>query len=329
MNNISAVRYLLAFSVVIAHVGELMGFTVYWPIPSYIAVGGFFSLSGYLVFASYERRPELSNFLRSRARRIMPSYIFIVLLCATFLFIVSSSGPKAYFASSQWWRYVGANLCFLNFLQPTLPGVFDNHLHTAVNGSLWTMKIEWMLYLSIPIVAWICRRWNFKRTRIAVAIYLLSVAYRIIFVKLFELTGNDMYLMLSRQVFGQLAFFYTGVWIHSRFDLFNNYRHPIALISLLLVFAKDYIPYYNYLLEPAVVTFLVIYACTTGRWGTWIPRKGNCSYEIYLSHFPIIQLGICCGLTSLGFWPSLLIVVLVTSLFSYLLSLVAGHWQSK
>lgn len=325
MNNISAVRYLLALSVVIAHVGELMGFTVYWPIPSYVAVGGFFSLSGYLVFASYERRPVLSDFLRSRARRIMPSYLSIVLLCAAFLFMVSSFDAKTYFTSSQWWRYLAANLCFLNFLQPTLPGVFDNHLHTAVNGSLWTMKIEWMLYLSIPIVAWISHRWGFKRIRMAIVIYILSVAYRIFFVKLFEHTGNDIYLMLSRQVFGQLAFFYTGVWIYFRFDLFRTYRHQIAAISLMLLLAKDYIPYYNYTLEPAVISLLVIYACTTGHWGTWVPRKGNCSYEIYLSHFPVIQLGICFGLPSFGFWPSFLMVILVTSVFSYLLLRVTSN----
>lgn len=325
MNNISAVRYLLALSVVIAHVGELMGFAVHWPIPSYIAVGGFFSLSGYLVFASYERRPALFDFLRSRARRIMPSYILIVLLCAVFLFPVSSFEPETYFTSSKWWSYVTANLCFLNFLQPTLPGIFENHLHMAVNGSLWTMKIEWMLYLSIPIVVWISHRWNLKRTRMTIAIYILSVAYRILFVKLFEQTENEIYLMLSRQFFGQLAFFYTGVWIYFRFDLFKTYRHQIAIIALILLLVKGYIPYYSYILEPAVISLLVIYACTTGHWGTWIPRKGNCSYEIYLSHFPIIQLGIHFGLPSLGFWPSFIVVILVTSIFSYLLLRVTSN----
>ena len=94
MNNISAVRYILASSVILSHVAELMGFqssfVSHWPIPSYIAVGGFFALSGYLIFGSYERRPVVTDFLRRRARRIMPAYISIVLMCAVGMVFVSS-----------------------------------------------------------------------------------------------------------------------------------------------------------------------------------------------------------------------------------------------
>ena len=101
MNNISAVRYILAFSVIIAHVGELMGFSVCWPIPSYVAVGGFFSLSGFLIFGSYERHPLLVDFLRRRASRIMPPYITVVLVCAFGMVFVSSLPAVQYFTSSS------------------------------------------------------------------------------------------------------------------------------------------------------------------------------------------------------------------------------------
>ena len=312
MNNISAVRYVLAFSVIIAHVSELMGFNTYWPIQSYVAVGGFFALSGFLIFGSYERHPSLIDFLRRRARRIMPPYISVVLVCAIGMVFLSSLTSVEYFTSPEWWHYLVANLSFLNFLCPTLPGVFQQYAEPAINGSLWTMKIEWMLYLSVPIVVWICSKWQFNRSRMAIVIYLFSLAYRLIFVWLYEHTGNEIYMILSRQVFGQLAFFYTGVWVYAQYHLFHSYRHQIGVVCLLLFLTSNYIPYYSYIFEPAVISLLVIYACTTGRWGTWVPTKGNISYEMYLWHCPIIQCCVYFGLPSLGFMPCLLIATTIT-----------------
>lgn len=320
MNNISAVRYILAFSVIIAHVGELMGFDVHWPIPSYVAVGGFFALSGYLIFGSYERHPSLTDFLRRRAQRIMPPYVKIVLICAIAMVFISTLSPVEYFTSGGWWRYLLANLTFLNFLEPTLPGVFYSYAEPAVNGSLWTMKVEWMLYLSVPLVAWICHRWRWQRTHMAIGIYLFSIIYRLMFVWLHQRTGNEIYLILSRQVFGQLAFFYTGVWVYANYELFRTHRHLIAGVCLVLFLLAEYIPYYNFVFEPAVISLLVVYACTTGRWGTWVPVKGNISYEMYLCHFPIIQSAIYFGLSDWGFWPCLLVTSALTMIVAKLIS---------
>ena len=326
MNNISAVRYILAFSVIIAHVGELMGFTnafvfLHWPIPSYAAVGGFFALSGYLVYGSYERHPVLIDYLRRRARRILPPYVKVVILSAIGLSAISSLPWMDYFTSPEWWRYVVANLSFLNFLAPSLPGVFEGHLHTAVNGSLWTMKIEVMLYLTIPLAVWLCTRLNCKTSRMAIIVYALSVGYRLLFTWLYIRTGQEIYAILSRQFFGQLAFFFTGVWLYASYQTFQRYRHSIALVALSLFLFSAYIPYYSIVFEPVVISLLTLYACIVGRWGSWIPVKNNVSYEMYLIHFPLIQLGIHFGLPALGYLPCLLIITAISALSAYLIKI--------
>ena len=85
-------------------------------------------------------------------RRILPPYWATVVLFAILLGFCSASPD--YFLSGQFWKYLIANLCFVNFVEPALPGVFDGMEVTAVNGSLWTMKVEWMLYLSMPFASY-------------------------------------------------------------------------------------------------------------------------------------------------------------------------------
>ena len=50
-------------------------------------------------------------------------------------------------------RYLGWNLAFLNFMEPALPGVFEANRFTEINGALWTLKIEVMFYLVLPLLA--------------------------------------------------------------------------------------------------------------------------------------------------------------------------------
>lgn len=80
--------------------------------------------------------------------------MLIVVACAAGLVFASDLTPAQYFTDSGLIKYLAANLSFLNFLHPTLPGVFQGQefVNPAVNGSLWTMKIEWALYLSVPLI---------------------------------------------------------------------------------------------------------------------------------------------------------------------------------
>lgn len=55
-NNMGVVRYVMAFSVLIAHFAIQTGADdVWWPISSYNAVGGFFAISGFLLVGNYLR----------------------------------------------------------------------------------------------------------------------------------------------------------------------------------------------------------------------------------------------------------------------------------
>lgn len=72
-------------------------------------------------------------------------------------------------------KYVVANLAFLNFVHPTLPGVFEGNKIHEVDGALWTLKIEVMFYATVPIIAYLFRR--FGRFSVLVTLYFVSAAY--------------------------------------------------------------------------------------------------------------------------------------------------------
>ncbi|MBD5408152.1 MAG: acyltransferase [Treponema sp.] len=114
-----------------------------------MAVDVFFILSGFWVTLSYLKSSSAKGYALKRIRWIFPQYAATVVLCAVLLASFSSLELRAYFSSSGFWKYLAANLCTLNFLHPSLPGVFGD---VAVNGSLWTIKIELAFYVLLPAV---------------------------------------------------------------------------------------------------------------------------------------------------------------------------------
>ena len=292
-NSMGLVRYYLAFAVVVAHFNVVFGTDLWWPTDSYNAVGGFFALSGFLIYPSYLKSRSTRDYLLRRARRILPPYVFIVLLCAFSLVAVSTLPAREYFFNIQWVRYLVSNLTFLNFLGPELPGVFQNLPVKAVDGSLWTMKIEVLLYLSVPLAA-ACLQFVHKRVRwfgplgMCAVIYLLSAAYRWIFTDLYLTTGKEIYTILSRQFFGQLMYFYGGVAVYFIYDKFKVYRHYVFVGCMLVVLLSDFMPHYFYRIcvSPVIATCIVLYFSTFNIASVF--NRNNISYDIYLYHFPVI-----------------------------------------
>lgn len=87
----------------------------------------------------------------------MPAYSLTILLCALIGLFLTSLSCREYLTSSSLYTYLICNLLTFNFLSPDLPGVFDTNPLQAMNGSLWTIKVEFMLYIIIPIIYWLLK----------------------------------------------------------------------------------------------------------------------------------------------------------------------------
>lgn len=324
-NNMNLVRYYLALCILMSHFSWIAGADIFQLPRIFGGAGSFFALSGFLMFPSYEKRPDPKRFLSRRARRIFPPYFLIVIVAAIGLSLISTLPLSAYFLDPGFWKYVGANLCFLNFLHPDLPGVFDSapNITASVNGALWTMKGEVLCYLSVPLVyKAISRSRRFCRNTLAVTVAVCAVLYVICT----RMNGGSMD-VLGKQ-FNVFMLFFLGALINLELPLFLKYRRYILVFNILFLGADyfsflEYIPVletcYDVALSPLVTGSMVIICCLTGRWGWFLARHDAVSYDIYLFHWPVIQLLVYSGfVASAGAYPALLTAIGATVCLAFL-----------
>jgi peptidoglycan/LPS O-acetylase OafA/YrhL len=215
-------------------------------------------------------------------------------------------GEKAEFSDAI--SYLASNLVFANFLQPDMGGLLADLHNQAINPSLWTLKIEVMFYLLVPIIFWAVKRFGLISLTF---IYLSSTAY-------FLLTHGHSD-MIAKQLPSQLRFFVIGIYLYSHPIILHyaksNARDKldgaivvfIGCLLLLICSLRSFLlfaPLYPIFLGSAI--FVLAFRAPT------LPIKNDISYGVYLIHAPLIQLSLLLGFyqDSLLFLLMLVVVVL-------------------
>jgi peptidoglycan/LPS O-acetylase OafA/YrhL len=327
-NNFDLLRLILATAVCLYHIAALTGLPAYAWIGTYIsphfAVRAFFVISGLLIYRSYAYTPSLPRYFEKRIRRIYPAYFVAIVLAAFGLSALSSVSILHYFGPG-FWKYLGANLLFLNFAAPSLPGVFELHRETAVNGALWTLKIEVAFYLFVPVLYWLCNRFGAKK--VIATLFILSSVWKYGFELLdFLLTPRAVYLQgesrsifaeLSVQFPAQLTYFCAGVLLFLYFDQLILHMRSLALITLSLFVLDHWVGRGN-----LDVLWIAGFVFAFGFWrylGNF-SKRGDFSYGVYILHWPVLQILIALGALELGataFFAISLLVVAMTSVLMW------------
>jgi peptidoglycan/LPS O-acetylase OafA/YrhL len=280
---------------------------------SEIAVKSFFIVSGFLIFMSYDRSPSLSSYFSKRFRRLYPACFTLVIACAFALLFISTKSVGEYFTIG-WLKYVVCNLLFLGALQSTLPGVFEVNNIAAVNGALWTLKIEVMFYFAVPLFAWLFKK--FSKERVMVTAYCLSICYASVFTFLAEYTGDGIYSEFARQLPGQLSYFMAGAFFYYYLPLLEKHRIAFVAMALcaLIINKAIALPIIYPIALAALISFLAFFPYV-GNFG----KYGDYSYGVYISHFPIIQTLIAVGCFPRQPWLFLGTVVAATAIVAFIL----------
>ncbi|MEW6996616.1 acyltransferase family protein [Colwelliaceae bacterium BS250] len=314
VNNLDLLRLLLALSVVFLHLKHLSQSDLSKTLGDFFyhisanAVPSFFIISGFLIYMSYERSSSLRSYLGNRFLRLYPAYVLLILGCTIFLGLVSELALADYysFATIKYFLY---NSLFLNFMSPSLPGVFENHNLTIVNGALWSLKIEVMFYLTVPLLF---RVLESKYSLIyMLIIYILSFYY----INIIEFISieNSKYLSLTHQLPAQMSYFIAGIFCYKYYSLMVKWKMFIIPISLLGLFFE--VVY----LQPLLLALLLVIVFIDFRYIISLKKVGDLSYGVYIYHFPLIQLFIYFGVgfTSMAEVLLLFLSVLFISFLSW------------
>ncbi|KCZ54013.1 hypothetical protein HY29_02795 [Hyphomonas beringensis] len=249
-----------------------------------IAIQGFFIVSGALVAGSLFRSASLADYAGKRIRRLYPAYAVVVLVPALVSLVLTGDVMGV-------GKYLAANLVFLNFLSPTLPGLFEGNRFTEVNGALWTLKIEVMFYLALPLIAVFLKAMGRWRWLGLLALYMVGEAWRMC-VPVF--LDHPLAPEVARQLPGQMAFFASGIALRYLWD--NAKARPILYggIGALLFAASELSPMLQPLRAVGLTGLIASVAFLPGP-SLNAARYGDISYGVYITHFPILQ-----GLVAVG-----------------------------
>ena len=116
-----------------------------------IGVKMFFIISGYLITRSWLSDPQPFRYARRRVLRILPGLVCVIVLSMLVLGPTLSSLTVAQYLGQHATWFYSWNIAFYPVY--TLPGVFaGNPYPDAINGSLWSLPSEVLMYIITPLV---------------------------------------------------------------------------------------------------------------------------------------------------------------------------------
>ncbi len=302
-NNLDCLRLLLASTVALFHLHALTEIPTFDGLGVYLspvfAVRSFFVISGMLIYRSYAKSSSIRSYFEKRIRRIYPAYFTVIVVAAFALFPLSVAPAKKYFLL-VFVRYLPANLVFLNFLAPSLPGVFHTNTNWAVNGALWTLKIEVLFYLFVPIMYWLAERFGTKL--VLGTLFFLSCLWKYGFVALGAIYSSpavlsydpsrNIYTQLAVQFPAQLQYFIAGIVVLLYFDKLKSYFGVILAASIALFLVDHF--FTGSLLDSGAILDIFWITGIVFFFGFWryfgnFSKYGDFSYGVYIVHWPILQ----------------------------------------
>jgi peptidoglycan/LPS O-acetylase OafA/YrhL len=289
-NNLYWIRHCAALGVLLGHSYVLVGRAapkIFGEQIHIVSIKVFFIISGYLVCKSWERDKAVFRYLTKRIVRIFPGLILVVLITAFVIGpITTQCSLHDYFSSSSFGRY------FWNIaLAPDfrLPGVFSRLApNDGVNGSLWSLPVEFAMYLLVPIFSWSKNHAVLKLANIALTGFLVvaSIYFQTAGASLVQPVIYWTSIPFALQI---AAFFACSSWYQSfKLDRFLNLQAALAMAILLQLFGESNI------LNEALMLFglpYIILSISLAPRALFASRErlGDASYGIYLYAFPVQQ----------------------------------------
>lgn len=284
-NHLTAVRWVLAGAVALGHLWLLT--TAYEPFRihqwtgGYMAVNGFFVLSGLLIAKSLHMRKDLKVYAMSRALRIYPALI-VILLAFAFVFSPFFSEPGGFsrITAGETWRFV-MRVLLLGNPEGAPGGIFVGNLEEDFNGPLWTIRFEIVAYILAALAFAVGAVKGFWRTLIIYLIVQLAYIGLPFFVNVGALPDSILPLLRLSTAFlmGMTLWHWPAA------------RRPAwwIIAALAVAFGVFGAGLFGEFLGTALLTGLMMRLGLSDRASKPLLKLPDYSYGIYIWHYPLMQ----------------------------------------
>lgn len=268
-----------------------------------IAVLAFFAISGFLITGSFLNSISLRDYMAKRMARIFPALIVCALVMVYIVGgLFGSDGSSATFFDS-----ILKILKISVFGRAELPSVTNGYIFKeSINGSLWSLKVEFGLYILLALLLSIYKR-------LSMPVIALASLCLLMYTVGFSTNPLSPKIVIYASV--GIGFF-TGSSLYFCKHLLAKKRTKILLscLSVLLILNTATAPF-SLMLSSIGFSLIIL---TLGLFFTdrIIKSRFDISYGIYLYSFPVQQLII--NETDLGFYISMFASVIIVIPISYM-----------
>ena len=324
-NNLTALRWFAAGLVLYGHAFVFLGLPeplfLQWVPMGPLGVYIFFAISGYLVAQSWERDPHVLRFLAKRALRIFPGLAVCTLLSVLVLGpLLTTLDAGTYWRNEHTRGYLTNMALYITY---HLPGVFaNNRLPHAVNGSLWSLPVEFFMYLLLALLGLLAAAFKAVSNRLlAWAVGVMALVFMLL-AALWAGTTTEalvMYRTDLRQVPMCGVYFLVGASLFC-LKLTKYFTLSNVLLALVLWLCLGVQPHWFAMAAWVVLPFVVL-AFGLAR-QPWLVRMHarDYSYGIYIYAFPVQQ-------TLVSFWPQMPLPAYLLSTLVITVALAALSWH--
>lgn len=281
----------------------------FWIPGGFIGVDVFFVISGYLITTLIMQRLEYKKFsyrefYASRARRLFPSLIIVLLACQIFGWFALLADEYKVLG-----KHIASSVIFTpNFVFWSESGYFDYAAASKPLLHLWSLGIEAQFYLLWPLIIWISLKRNLSLLKVIIGMLLGSLLLNLLIVetdvsaaffspltRIWELLSGCLLALMANDKATKFKIF------KEKLASTRMVEHGLALAGLLLLaygmffFDQDLLFPGVWALVPVTGTVLIILA---GK-NSWLNHRilsnrflvgiGLISFPLYLWHWPLLS----------------------------------------
>jgi peptidoglycan/LPS O-acetylase OafA/YrhL len=328
INNFNLIRLLAAIQVVLFHGQEHLliesewltffnvNFLRYFP-----GVPIFFFISGFLIYWSFERNNNITQYLKNRILRIYPALWMCLIITIVLLFIFSENRFNLIKDKSLFIWFL-AQFSIAQFYTPETLRFWGVG---TPNGSLWTIVVELQFYFLTPIIYYLR-----KKSSLTFYIFILvSIICNIIILK-FD-SSSMLKKLGSVFIAPYLYYFMFGILFYIYWDKIKSLVENKFLVWLIIyliwsIFFNVYlkIETSSYWIDSPVnlfsdilLLFLVFSAATTNiKLSNKLLKSNDISYGVYIYHMLVINTFVHLGYLTKSY--QLFIMLFITLFLGYL-----------